>query len=140
MKNISENLLSILVIPFRMPNSLKFEYSGEIEVDDPKIARMMEKNKYLDKNFLVSEYNSWSVGSLDSLDSDGTPARPFIDKMFAEMPRKLTEIVRLDRWWIKTDKYMSLIADNDYSSIGLVLKEPIAAVASAAPARPRLAI
>jgi hypothetical protein len=127
MKNISESLLSILVIPFRLPNSLKFEYSGEIEVDDPRIARLMEKNKYLNNNFLVSEYNSWSVGSLDSLDSDGTPAKPFIEKMFAEMPPKLTEIVRLDRWWIKTDKYMSLIVDNDYSSIGLVIKEPIVA-------------
>jgi hypothetical protein len=127
MKNISESLLSILVIPFRLPNSLKFEYSGEIEVDDPKIARLMEKNSYLDNNFLVSEYNSWTVGSLDSLDSDGTPAQPFIQKMFAEMPRKLTEIVRSDRWWIKTDKYMALIRGNDYSSIGLVIKEPIAA-------------
>jgi hypothetical protein len=127
MKNNSESLLSILVIPFRLPNSLKFEYSGEIEVDDPKIARLMEKNRYLDNNFLVTEYNFWEVGSLDSLDSDGTPAEPFIDKMFAEMPPKLTELIRLDRWWIKNDKYMSLIRDNNNSSIGLAIKEPIAA-------------
>jgi hypothetical protein len=127
MKNISESLLSILVIPFRLPNSLKFEYSGEIEVDDPKIATWMAKGKYLQNNFLVSESNDWSIGSLEVLDHDATPAKPFITKMFAEMPPKLTEIVRLDRWWIRTEKYMSLIADNDYSSIGLVIKEPVAA-------------
>ena len=127
MKENPTNLLSILVIPFKLPKGIKFEYSGEIEVDDPKIARLMAKGKFLENNFLVSEYNSWSIGSLDSLDSDGTPARPFIEKMSAEMPAKLTEIIRLDRWWIKTDKYMSLIVENDYSSVGLNIKEPIAA-------------
>ena len=127
MKENPTNLLSILVIPFKLPNAVQFEYSGEIEVNDPKIARLMAKGRFLEINFLVSEYNSWSIGSLDSLDSDGTPARPFIEKMFAEMPPKLTEIIRLDRWWIKTDKYMSLIVENDYSSVGLNIKEPIAA-------------
>jgi hypothetical protein len=126
MKEKPTNLLSIMVIPFKLPNAVKFEYSGEIEVDDPKIARLMAKGKFLENNFLVAEYNVWNFGHLDSLDNDGTPAKPFFDKMFAEMPPKLTEIARLDRWWISPEKYSSLMVDNDYSSVGLIIKEPIA--------------
>ena len=126
MKENPTNLLSILVIPLKLPNAVKFEYSGEIEVDDPKIARLMAKGKFLEINFLVAESNHWGIGSLEVLDHDKTPSKPFIEKMFAEMPPKLTEIVRLDRWWIVPDKYRSLIVDNDYSSVGLIIREPIA--------------
>lgn len=126
MEEVSRNLLSILVIPFRLPAGVKFEYSGELKIDDPNVLLMMAESEYLNKNFLVNEYNSWNLGSLVSLDFDGTPARPFIEKMMTEMPTKLMSLVKKGRWWCTPDKYIRLIAENNNSSVGLNFKKPVA--------------
>jgi hypothetical protein len=126
MAEASKNLLSILVIPFKLPTAVKFEYSGEYKIDDPSVALMMAERDYLEKNFSVNEYSSWNLGSLDSLDFDGTPSKPFIEKMFAEMPTNLTSLVEKGRWWCMPDEYIRLVSENKYSSVGMNFKKPLA--------------
>lgn len=125
MEDTPKNLLSILVIPFRLPTAVKFKYSGGDMTDDPYVALMTAQHDYLEKNLSVNEYFSWNPGSLGSLDYDGTPARPFIEKMFAEMPFKLLSLVEKGRWWSMPDTYTTLIAEKSYSSVGLRAKKPI---------------
>lgn len=125
MEDVSKNLLSILVVPFKLPTAVKFEYSGPYKIDDPSAATIGAEWDYLEKNFLVNEYYSWRLGPLESLDFDGTPARPFIEKMFAEMPTKPMNLLERGRWWCMPDKYTRLIAENNYSSSSHP-KEPLA--------------
>ena len=56
MKDTSKNLLSILVIPFKLPTAVKFEYSGEYKIDDPSVALIRAEHDYLEKKFGATRF------------------------------------------------------------------------------------